>query len=251
MFKEDRRIWIYLVGILLLFAILILFGRDVILPIFQGRRTSNISINITKPQFSISLQRNYKAKLETNIGEIIIDLYENNAPQNTNNFIYLANNNYYDGTLFYRVFPDFLAQGGDRNTLGNDKTLFGKGRPNYFIEDEINWDNLDLSQSDRDRLTSLGYKSNSQINSIKFKEYSVAMANGGPGTNSSQFFIVIAKSDDTRIKSLNGYFTNIGEVIEGYDVIETLRTLEVDTSSSNIPTPLTNIVLNDVTIFFD
>lgn len=251
MFKEDRRIWLYLVGIVIFFGVLILFAQDTVIPFIQGRRRSNISIDITQPQFSISLQRNYKAKLETSVGDITIDLYENNSPQNVNNFIYLSNNNYYDGVLFHRLFPDFLVQTGDRNTLGTDRSLFGKGRPDYFIEDESNWNSIGLNQTAQDRLISLGYKNNNNVQSVKFKKYSVAMANSGPGTNSSQFFIVISEDNDPRIDSLNGYFTNIGEVIGGFDTIEILNKTEVDSSNPNIPYPKTNIILNNIAIFFD
>lgn len=251
MFKEERRIWIYLVGIAIFFGIIILFGRDVVLPIFQGRRNTQITaIRVSKPDFTLIENRDYKAKIETNLGEITIDLYENNAPSNVNNFIYLSNNDYYDGTLFHRLFPDFLIQGGDRNTLGTDKSTYGKGRPNYFIEDEINWDSLDLNQETRDRLISLGYSTNDKVKSIPFKQYSVAIANNGSGTNSSQFFIVIAESSDPRINSLNGYFTNIGEVLEGFEVIESIKKIEVDTSNPNVPMPKSEIRVNNIAIFF-
>lgn len=252
MFKEERRIWIYLVGIVIFFGILILIGRDVVLPIFNGRNPSPINaIRVAKPEFTINISRDYKARFETTLGDFVVDLYEVNSPQNVNNFVYLSEKNYYDSTLFHRLFPDFLIQGGDRNTLGSDKSTYGKGRPNYFIEDEVNWDSLNLNQESRDRLTTLGYTNNSEVQSVPFKEFSIAIANNGAGTNSSQFFIVIAEANDPRINSLNGYFTNIGEVIEGFEVIERFRRMEVDTSNPNVPTPSSEIKINNIAIFFD
>ena len=134
------------------------------------------------PEMTIDSTKSYSATLQTENGDIILQLFANEAPFTVNNFVFLARQGYYDGVTFHRVIAGFMAQGGD-------PTGTGAGGPGYNFDDEV--DN-DLS-FDRQGL--------------------LAMANAGPGTNGSQFFITYAPTPH-----LTGKHTIFGEVIQGMDV---------------------------------
>jgi cyclophilin family peptidyl-prolyl cis-trans isomerase len=138
------------------------------------------------PDMTIDLTKRYTATLHTSKGDIVLDLYADKAPLAVNNFIFLARHGWYDGVTFFRVLPGFVAQTGD-------PTDSGMGNPGYAFDNEISPD-------------------------LKFDKAGVlAMANGGPGTNGSQFFITYAAVD-----RLDGQFTIFGQVISGMDVAEKL-----------------------------
>ena len=134
------------------------------------------------PEMTIDSTKSYSATLQTENGDIILQLFATEAPFTVNNFVFLARQGYYDGVTFHRVIAGFMAQGGD-------PTGTGAGGPGYNFDDEV--DN-DLS-FDRQGL--------------------LAMANAGPGTNGSQFFITYAPTPH-----LTGKHTIFGEVIQGMDV---------------------------------
>ena len=127
------------------------------------------------------------ATLQTNKGTIELELFDDDAPRTVENFRSLAGKGFYDGVIFHRVIPDFMIQGGD-------PTGTGSGGPGYTFEDEFN-DN-------------------------KIVRGALAMANAGPNTNGSQFFIVTAAATPW----LDGAHTGFGRVIDGEDVVETLGT---------------------------
>jgi cyclophilin family peptidyl-prolyl cis-trans isomerase len=129
----------------------------------------------------------YQAVLCTEQGAVLIDLFEEEAPITVNSFVFLAINHYFDDTTFHRVVPDFVVQGGD-------PTGTGAGGPGYEFVNET--DN-DLSFGD---------------------EGVVGMANAGPDTNGSQFFITLAPVDQ-----LDGDYTIFGEVLEGQDVVQDIE----------------------------
>ena len=138
------------------------------------------------PHMFIDPEKIYVATFETEKGDIVVELDAKNAPMTTNNFIFLAKEGFYDDTTFHRVIPGFMAQGGD-------PTGTGTGGPGYTIQDEITPD----MHFDRPGL--------------------LAMANAGPNTAGSQFFITYAPAP-----WLDGNFTIFGEVIEGMDVLNQL-----------------------------
>ena len=138
------------------------------------------------PEMTIDPEAIYLATLVTEKGEIKIELFASKAPLTVNNFIFLARAGYYDGTTFHRVLADFMAQGGD-------PTGTGGGGPGYHFEDEFH---PDL------RFDGAGY---------------FAMANGGPNTNGSQFFITFGPTE-----YLTGSHTIFGKVVEGMDVVLSL-----------------------------
>lgn len=130
------------------------------------------------------------AQIKTNFGEIEVEFYSADSPATVNNFMKLADEGFYDGTKFHRVIEDFMIQGGDQNSK-NDQLpeTWGTGDPGYSFPDEIN--------------------------SHKLVRGSLAMANSGPDTNGSQFFIVT--KDET--SWLDGKHTNFGFVTEGMEVV--------------------------------
>lgn len=232
---QDRNTGIYLVGIIIMFGILVVIAGQFITPLFQRNRESNISVSLAKPIITIDTSRTFLAKLTTNKGEVEILLCASCAPKNVNNFIYLSNNSYYNGTKFHRVVKDLLIQGGDRNTISTDITSYGKGKTSYLIEDEVNWDSLGLSEDKRNYLSNNGYKNTGDLNSKPIKKYSIAMANDGPNTNSSQFFIVTAENTDSRLEDFNGLFTVIGEVTSGFSTLDSINAAEVIDNNNFLP----------------
>jgi len=129
--------------------------------------------------------------LHTNHGPIAVDLYAEDAPKTVENFVTLARDGFYDGTTFHRVIPDFMIQGGDPSGDGT-------GGPGYEFDDEPN-----------DRPVVRG---------------ALAMANRGPNTNGSQFFIVTAEA----CPWLDGKHTVFGEVTEGMDAVDEISALARD-----------------------
>lgn len=139
----------------------------------------------------------YTANIKTNKGNILIELFPASAPKTVNNFVFLANDGFYDGVIFHRVIPNFMIQGGD-------PTGTGTSGPGYKFEDEID-------------------------NTLEFDKPGIlAMANAGPGTNGSQFFITTAATPH-----LKGNHTIFGKVLEGQDVASAIST--VPSAPSNKP----------------
>jgi cyclophilin family peptidyl-prolyl cis-trans isomerase len=143
-----------------------------------------------KPEQVLEAGKDYLAVVETNKGRIVIDLFQDDAPQTVNNFVFLARNGFYDGVVFHRVLEDFMAQTGD-------PTGSGRGGPGYQFGDET-----DNGRSH----TGKGV---------------LSMANAGPGTNGSQFFITFAETP-----WLDGKHTVFGQVTEGLEVLDALQRID-------------------------
>lgn len=139
------------------------------------------------PAMEIDPAKSYKATIETNRGDIVLQLEPKYAPKTVNNFVFLARQGFYDGVVFHRVVPNFVIQGGD-------PTGTGRGGPGYRFEDEV------------------------QDNPLKHESKVISMANAGPNTNGSQFFIT-----HTPQPHLNGRHTVFGKVVEGSDVVDAIR----------------------------
>jgi cyclophilin family peptidyl-prolyl cis-trans isomerase/uncharacterized protein YceK len=144
------------------------------------------------------------AILHTNFGDIEIKFYNDEAPITVTNFLRLAQSGFYDSTKFHRVIPDFMIQGGDPNSKDDDWSNDGMGGP--------------------------GYQFNDEQNNEKLVNGSMAMANSGPNTNGSQFFIVVAKDP----LNLQGYYTNFGHVVKGMDVA--LKIVNLPRNENDHPT---------------
>jgi len=229
MFKEENRIWWYIVGLIIGLIGITFFAKDYLIPIILGQRTlfgDRPFLFAEPPDFALEANKDYFARFKTNEGVITVDLLENAAPVNVNNFIFLSNQEFYNSTKFHRIVPDFLVQGGDRNSLDDDPANDGLGNPGYFIEDEVNWDSLELSEERRAELESRGYRSASTKFSQPLERFTLAMANTQPNTNGSQFFFVTASTSDLRLDKLAGQFTVIGKLAGGADVLETLSNID-------------------------
>lgn len=249
MFKEENQIWLYLVGIIVMFIILVFVTINYMIPIiFGGGNFDEDGLFEQAPEFTIETDFDYTGTIETTEGTIEFDLYESAAPINVNNFVYLSEENYYDGTEFYRIIPGVLFQGGTRATRNNNPADDATGGPGYIIDDEINWDSLNLSNSKRNQLISEGYTSTPNLSSRPVERYSIAMANGGPDTNGSQFFIVFGNSDDDRTQYLNGRFTVIGKVTNGFDTVNTIANSIIVDRASSIARPENPVQVREINI---
>lgn len=249
MLNKENRIWWFMFGALAMMALVLYVGFYYVIPAFKGERSllpDTAFFFEEPPELQLDSGRNYRAVLVTNYGDVTIDLFEQNAPLNVNNFIFLSRRLYYRGTKFHRLVPGLILQGGDRNTFDDDPGNDGKGGPGYFIADEVNWDSLNLSNERRAALAAAGFSSNNNVSSRPLQRYSVAMANGGANTNGSQFFIVLG--DDSRLAELQGRFTVIGIVTGGFDVLNRINSIAVDDLASNSPRPLQDVLLRDITI---
>jgi peptidyl-prolyl cis-trans isomerase B (cyclophilin B) len=139
-----------------------------------------------------------KATIETNFGNIVFELFPNIAPETVRNFTKLAKSNFYDGTLFHRVIPGFMIQGGDPNTKKADKSQWGMGGPGYTIKAE--------------------FSSRSHLRGI------VSMARAmDPNSAGSQFFIVTTDST-----FLDRQYTVFGQVLQGMDIADKIVKLPRD-----------------------
>ena len=147
--------------------------------------------------------------LETSKGDINLELYPQAAPKTVANFIKLSRDGFYNGTKFHRVIKEFMIQGGDPLSKTNDPRV-GAGGPGYKFEDEINPKSLGLSDGQIAALEAQGYKYNYDLKSLPVDVGSVAMANAGPNTNGSQFFIVTYSPQP----HLNGKHTVFGKVAD-------------------------------------
>jgi peptidyl-prolyl cis-trans isomerase B (cyclophilin B) len=160
------------------------------------------------PAQSIDVERTYQATVETSAGTIELDLHATDAPAAVNNFVFLAREGFYDGVVFHRVIAGFMIQGGDPEGSG-------RGGPGYRFDDE-----LALARTH-------GYPRGT-----------LAMANSGPNTNGSQFFIV---HEDA---GLPPQYTVFGDVRSGIEVVDTIAATATNASDR----PLEDVVIDHVTI---
>ena len=152
--------------------------------------------------------KRYTATMETSHGTMVIALDPIAAPKTVNNFVFLAGYHYFDGIIFHRVIKGFVAQGGD-------PTGTGRGGPGYRFEDE---------------LPPAG----------RYEVGSLAMANAGPNTNGSQFFI-ISGPDGARLPPQYSLF---GKVVKGLEVVETIQTVRTGSGDK----PVEDVVIKSVTV---
>lgn len=160
------------------------------------------------------------ATIKTAHGNIGIELFPEAAPKTVANFSTLSRQGFYDGVKFHRVVPGFVIQGGDPLSRDNDPSNDGTGGPGYVFEDEINPRALGLPDTLIKQLEAQGYKFNYNLPiSYPVDVGYVAMANSGPATNGSQFFIVT----DENQPHLYGRHTVFGRVMEGIEVARQIQ----------------------------
>jgi len=160
------------------------------------------------PDLGIDPQKRYTATISTSLGDLVVALDAASAPKTVNNFVFLALNHYYDGVIFHRIIKDFMCQGGD-------PTGTGRGGPGYKFADEL-------------------------PKPGRYEIGSVAMANAGPNTNGSQFFVVSGPHG----VGLPPLYSLFGKVVKGLDVVEQLQS--VPTNGQDRPND--DVVINSVTI---
>ena len=162
------------------------------------------------PEMNINESANYSAVIETNFGKIEIELFTDIAPITVNNFVNLSNDGYYDNVIFHRVIKGFMIQGGDPSGTGHGE--MGK-YPGYEFQDELN-------------------------NPMKYEKGIVAMANRGPNTNGSQFFIM---HEDY---PLPYDYTIFGKVSNGIDIIDSIANVQ----TGDLDKPIDDVVINNIAI---
>ncbi len=139
------------------------------------------------PAMIIDKTKSYQATFKTSRGDIVVELFPKDAPQSVNNLVFLARDKFYDGTVFHRVIADFMIQGGD-------PTGTGRGGPGYKFNDET------------------------RNNPNRHERGVLSMANAGPNTNGSQFFITHVQTS-----WLDGKHTVFGKVLQGIEVVDAIR----------------------------
>lgn len=192
-------------------AIFIVAAASVWLVIYYQNSKKENPVNTSNTTAS---DHNPVATIETEKGNIVIELLPKNAPKTVENFVKLAKQGFYDGVTFHRVVEDFVIQGGDPLSKNPGTPNVGTGGPGYKFDDEINAKSLGISDEKIQQLEAQGYKFQGDIESVHIKVGTVAMANSGPNTNGSQFFIVTTKDQP----QLDGMYTAFGQVKEGMDV---------------------------------
>jgi len=194
-------------GKILLLAVGILVVSIVgLLFLNQSNFTPDIMDDNTKTKLP-----NYTATIKTNMGDIEIDLLEKETPKTVENFVKLSKDGFYNGLIFHRVVKDFVIQGGDPDGTG-------RGGPGYQFDDEIT--------------------------QRKYTKYSLGMANAGPNTNGSQFFITVGSIQDANLKNLDGGYTLFGVVTSGQDIVDRIGSVSVDENDK----PLTPVKMESITI---
>ena len=198
------------------------------------------------------LKGTHTVVLKTSKGDITIKLHANAAPKTVTNFIYLAKTGYFDGLTFHRIIPGFMVQGGDPNGDGTGgSSIFGDA-----FEDEINANSYGLQKKTlkdaaegeplppdiadktiKEYYESQGYTYNDELLSLPMVRGALAMANRGPNTNGSQFFIIHGKSTPW----LEGKHTVFGMVIKGMDVVDAITNVQRDSKDKPLE-PITYTV---------
>jgi cyclophilin family peptidyl-prolyl cis-trans isomerase len=159
------------------------------------------------PEMGIDPSKRYTATMETSMGTLVIALDAINAPVTVNNFVFLAAHHYYDGIIFHRIINGFVCQGGDPGGTGT-------GGPGYRFQDEP------VKQ--------------------RYQLGSVAMANAGPNTNGSQFFLISGPSG----VNLPPQYNHFGQIVKGLDVLDAMQRV----STGRGDRPHEDVVINSVTI---
>lgn len=160
-----------------------------------------------QPEMGIDPSKRYTATMDTSMGTMVIALDTVNAPLTVNNFVFLALHHYYDGIIFHRIINGFMCQGGD-------PTGTGRGGPGYRFDDEP-------------------VKQRYQIGSL-------AMANAGPNTNGSQFFLISGPSG----VGLPQQYNHFGQVVKGLEIVAAMQAVATDRGDR----PHTDVAINSVTI---
>ncbi|AYB37496.1 peptidylprolyl isomerase [Brevibacillus laterosporus] len=175
------------------------------------------------PEMKIDPNKNYEAVVETNKGSFTIQLFAKDAPKTVNSFVFLANDHFYDGIKFHRIIQSFMIQTGDPTSRGDNNTVAdGTGGPGYSFEDELK-------------------------NGHSYDKGVVAMANAGPNTNGSQFFV--GSGDDVKNLEAQPKYTIFGKITAGMDTIDKIAATPVKANAfGENSTPSETITIQKITV---
>ena len=176
----------------------------------EGEVLSNNKVYESMPEMNIDITKNYTAVIKTSMGDMSVKFFTEDAPMTVNNFINLSRDGYYDDVIFHRVISGFMIQGGDPSGTGHGE--MGK-YPGYKFEDELN-------------------------NQRAYEKGILAMANAGPDTNGSQFFIMHVDYP------LPYQYTIFGIVTDGQDVIDKIASVQTGDGDR----PVTDVVIKTVEV---
>jgi len=181
---------------------------------------ADIDMQNTQPAASLPGTGNPKIVLHTNLGNVSLELFTDKMPITAGNFLKLAKDGFYDGTKFHRVINGFMIQGGDPNSRGDNTSTYGTGGPGYAIEDEFTEDLSNVRGT-------------------------ISMANSGPNTGGSQFFINLKDNVnlDFDKEPLTSKHPVFGRVVSGMDVIDQIA--QVQTGERDIP--LKPVIIESIT----
>jgi len=166
------------------------------------------------PPMMIDAEARYEAVVATNKGSFTIELFAKDAPVTVNNFVFLAGEGFYENVIFHRVLKDFVIQTGD-------PTGTGRGGPGYAFEDELD-------------------------NGHRYEPGIVAMANAGPNTNGSQFFI--CTGEESEFLNDNPYYTIFGKVTNGMDVVLDIASVPVKEQAGELSRPASPVSITSVSV---
>ncbi|HRX43850.1 MAG TPA: peptidylprolyl isomerase [Candidatus Dojkabacteria bacterium] len=210
--KDNKKILLLSFGLLAVAILgLILTDKGITMPEENLVQNNNTLKTYSQPEQVLEEDIDYGAVIKTSMGDIEIDLFENETPITVNSFLFLTKEKFYNGLTFHRIVKDFVIQGGDPDGIGT-------GGPGYQIPDEI---------------TDRGYKA-----------YTLGMANAGPDTNGSQFFITTGQISPQSIEALNGSYTIFGEVTKGFAVVDSIERVETDATDK----PVNPVVIESIQI---
>lgn len=213
--KDNKKILLLSLGLLVVSIFGLILTKEGM--IMSDDNITNLDSNTTesktysKPEEVMKEGVDYKAVLKTSFGDIELDLFEAETPETVNSFLFLAQEGFFDGVTFHRVIEGFVIQGGDPDGTG-------AGGPGYQIPDEI---------TER-----------------KYAPYTLGMANAGPNTNGSQFFITSGSLSQGYINSLTGSYTIFGEVSKGFAIVDSIERVETNASDK----PVNPVIIESVQI---
>lgn len=217
---NTKNTWLKIGGgvlllILVIWLFFIKFNQAAIAPnnenVNTNTNTPDNQLPLETEDLSITETKMTNIKIETSQGEIILELFDNDAPKTVENFVTLAKKGFYDGVIFHRVISGFMIQGGD-------PTGTGRGGPEYQFADELNASTASYQRG--------------------YVRGAVAMANAGPNTNGSQFFIM------HQDYALDHNYTIFGRVVTGIEVVDAIAAIKVDGDDR----PLTEVKMKKVSV---
>lgn len=196
--KDNKKILLLALGLLVVSVVGMLYlnqsPNNMITPLPDSNRENP---ELQEPEQVLKEGIDYKALIRTSMGDIELDLFELETPITVNSFVYLTQQDFYNNTAFHRVIDGFVIQGGDPKGDGT-------GGPGYEIVDEIT--------------------------NRKFESYTLGMANAGPNTNGSQFFITSGNIPKESLDVLSGNYTVFGKVTKGFTVVDSIEKVKTDSN---------------------